>query len=555
MLPQSPNRALRAIDFDTQRRVLLALAEKRRFVAVIEQDLDGRITSWNDAAQRLFGYTSDEAVGRSSLMFHDPREVMSGRAASIFQRAAVTGKWEGRTYQIRRDGTGFWAQLTLLLRRDAQGRAASLISVVRDLSRVERAETEAARSLANGAPLIDSRTEVLVATHADGTIVEASASFCLLLGHPRESLLGSRLADWFEDPAAIDGVLASALRDEEASAAALELWTPPQNLRVELSSCTVAGVEPGATVLLNVLEPPPNWFETASIPSEPVPVARASTTPPAARVRSSEVTARVGSSLPTAELSHELRTPLTAVIGFAELIRSGQAGPMGLIQREYMDDIIHSAHHMLRLLDAELESARETYAATVAPVEIGAILNAARSTLRLAASQKNIDVLIDQRCELSLAAESATRLQQIVFNYLSNALKFTGESGRVTLSCHVIDETTLCVEVSDTGSGILPEQQSRLFREFDQLDVDAELRAQGSGLGLAITRRLARSLGGDVAVTSTPGAGSVFSVLLPLKRVSMRVDADDLHESTQVLKAARYSTEGSTGEDDRTLCA
>jgi light-regulated signal transduction histidine kinase (bacteriophytochrome) len=442
----------------------------------------------------------------------------------------------------------------LLLRRDAHGRAESLIAVVRDLSRAERIEREAARSLASGAQLIDSRSEVLVATHADGTILEASASFCLLLGQPRESLVGTRLADWFEDPAAIDGVLSSALRDEEANATGLDLWTPPQNLRVDFSSCAVPGAEADSPLLLHVLEPPPNWFET-SVPAESLPVPRATTAPPAARTRSSEFTTRLGSSLPTAELSHELRTPLTAVIGFAELIRSGQAGPMGLVQREYMDDIIHSAQHMLRLLDAELDSARESYASVVAPVEIGAILNAARSTLRLAASTKNIDVVIDQRCELSLTAESATRLQQIVFNYLSNALKFTGESGRVTLGSHVIDGMTLCVEVRDTGSGILPEQQSRLFREFDQLDIDAELRAQGSGLGLAITRRLARSLGGDVAVSSAPNAGSIFSVLLPLKRVSVRSDADDLQESTQVLKAPRYATDESTGEDDHTLCA
>ncbi len=553
MLPQSPNRALRTIDFDTQRRILHALAEKRRSVAVVEQELDGRISGWNDAAQRLFGYAPQEAMGRSSLMFHDPREVMSGRAASIVQRAVVTGKWEGRAYQIRRDGTGFWAQLTLLLRRDARGRAESLIAVVRDLSRAERIEREAARSLASGAQLIDSRSEVLVATHADGTILEASASLCLLLGHPRESLVGTRLADWFEDPAAIDGLLSSALRDEEANATGLDLWTPPQNLRVDFTSCAVPGAEADSPLLLNVLEPPPNWFET-SVPAESLPVPRATATPPA-RTRSSEFTARLGSSLPAAELSHELRTPLTAVIGFAELIRSGQAGPMGLVQREYMDDIIQSAQHMLRLLDAELDSARESYASVVAPVEIGAILNAARSTLRLAANEKNIEVVVDQRCELSLTAESATRLQQIVFNYLSNALKFTGESGRVTLGSHVIDGTTLCVEVRDTGSGILPEQQSRLFREFDQLDIDAELRAQGSGLGLAITRRLARSLGGDVAVSSAPNAGSIFSVLLPLKRVSVRTDADDLQESTQVLKAPRYATDESTGEDDHTLCA
>jgi len=233
----------------------------------------------------------------------------------------------------------------------------------------------------------------------------------------------------------------------------------------------------------------------------------------------------------TAELSHELRTPLTAVIGFAELMRSGQAGPMGLIQREYMDDILHSAQHMLRVLNAALESAREAHTShPQAPVELSAILTSAHSALRLAAAKKRIDVLLEQSCEVSLGAESATRVQQIVFNYLSNAVKFTPEAGRVTLACQVIDGRTLCVEVRDTGSGIRPEQQSRLFRDFDQLDIDEGLREQGSGLGLAITRRLARSLGGDVTLTSTQGVGSVFGVLLPLARLGQTDELEEFAE-------------------------
>jgi signal transduction histidine kinase len=260
------------------------------------------------------------------------------------------------------------------------------------------------------------------------------------------------------------------------------------------------------------------------------------------------------SSLPAAELSHELRTPLTAVIGFAELIRSGQAGPMGLIQREYMDDILNSAQHMLRVIDAELESAREEHADITAPVELGAVLAAARSALRLLAAKKNIDVVLERGCEFLLSAESATRLQQIIFNYLSNALKFTAESGRVTLACQVIDATTLCVEVRDTGTGISPEQQSRLFREFDQLDVPSDLRNQGSGLGLSICRRVARSMGGDVTVSSVPGEGSVFSVRLPIDRLVEDADSEAFAESTQLIKKARYTRDEQSSKDD-TLCA
>lgn len=541
-----------AIDLDTQRRALLAVAERRRAAAVVEQALDGLILGWNPGAEQLYGYAAEEVVGRSGLMLHDAAEVMSGRAASILQRAAVAGKWEGRTYQVRKDGTGFWSQLTFLLRRDAQGRAQSLVSISRDLSEIERIEQSVARARSAAAELVEAREEVLLATDCEGRIFELSSAFAQLVGASREALLGTRLADSFLQPSAIDRLLTSAVRDEEVCVAGLELGSGAQMLRADVTVFALPETETRGLAFLVVLEPPRGWLDVASaeLPSS----RRTSTTPPASGARPSRGVAGPISSLPAAALSHELRTPLTAVLGFAELIRSGQAGPMGLVQREYMEDIIHSAQHMLRVLDAELEFAREANASAAAPVELGAVLCAAQSALRLAASKKNIDVVLERGCELLLAAESATRLQQIVFNYLSNALKFTGESGRVTLACHLVDGTTLCVEVRDTGAGISAEQQSRLFREFDQLDVSAELREQGSGLGLAITRNLARSLGGDVSVDSVPGEGSVFSVLLPVERL---VNQDDLEftESTQLIKTERYREKEETADGDRTLCA
>lgn len=538
------------IDLDAQRRALLAVVERRRAAAVVEQAIDGKILAWSEAAERLYGYSHEEVTGRSGLMLHDPAEVMSGRAAAILQRALVTGKWEGRTYQVKKDGSGFWSELTFLLRRDSQGRPQSIVGISRDLSEIERVERELSRARSAAAGLVESRSEVLVITDREGRIIELSAAFSQLVGEGRDSLVGTALADSFERPSAIDRLLTCALREEEASDAGLELGGLAQGLRVDVTCFAHRDVQSGA--LLIVLSSPRGWLDAAA-PQLDV-SQRASTNPPPSKARSSQGVAARLSSLPAAELSHELRTPLTAVIGFAELIRSGQAGPMGLIQREYMDDILNSAQHMLRVIDAELESAREEHADITAPVELGAVLAAARSALRLLAAKKNIDVVLERGCEFLLSAESATRLQQIIFNYLSNALKFTAESGRVTLACQVIDATTLCVEVRDTGTGISPEQQSRLFREFDQLDVPSDLRNQGSGLGLSICRRVARSMGGDVTVSSVPGEGSVFSVRLPIDRLVEDADSEAFAESTQLIKKARYTRDEQSSKDD-TLCA
>jgi PAS domain S-box-containing protein len=528
----SSNSPISPLDFDQQRNILISIAERRRAAAVVEKAIGGRILCWNDAATKLYGYDAEEVVGRSGLVLHDPAEVESGRAAAIFERALITGKWEGRTYRVRRDGSGFWAHLTLLLRRDAQGRAQSLVAICRDLTEIERIERDVMRSRALGCGLVESMSEPLVATDAAGRILEVNTLFCDLIGQDRQSLLGTCLCALFESPPDIEALLAGAKRHDEMSQSDLGLLgDATQKLRVQATAFVAPRMDCRADAFLVVLQGPPQFAATrAKTPScvENVLYPRKpSTAPPASQSFSSAPASPSSMSSEAAELSHELRTPLTAVIGFAELMRSGQAGPMGLVQREYMDDILHSAQHMLRVLNAALESAREVHTnAPRGPVELSAVLTSAHSALRLAAAKKRIDVLLEQSCELSLAAESATRVQQIVFNYLSNAVKFTPEAGRVTLACQVIDGTTLCVEVRDTGSGIRPDQQSRLFRDFDQLDIDEGLREQGTGIGLAITRRLARSLGGDVTLSSTQGEGSVFGVRLPLARLGRSGDMD-----------------------------
>jgi signal transduction histidine kinase len=109
----------------------------------------------------------------------------------------------------------------------------------------------------------------------------------------------------------------------------------------------------------------------------------------------------------------------------------------------------------------------------------------------------------------------AAKLKQVLYNYLSNALKYTGEEGRVTVRVRAENDHEFCVEVEDTGVGIRQDDLSRLFVEFQQLDTGSAKAYQGTGLGLALTRRLVEAQGGRVGVRSTPGVGSVFSATLP----------------------------------------
>jgi signal transduction histidine kinase len=253
---------------------------------------------------------------------------------------------------------------------------------------------------------------------------------------------------------------------------------------------------------------------------------------------------------------------LNAIIGFAELLRSGKVGAVAPTHLEYLGDILSSAKHMQRLLNEGLSwttFGRVDSPPPASPVELATLATEVRDGLRLLATSKGIDVRFELAASLSLGLEQATKVRQILYNYLSNALKFTPAGGTVWLRSLRLDEERVRLEVEDTGPGIPAECQSRLFREFEQLDIDGELRQLGSGLGLAINKRLAEALGGSVSVESSPEKGSLFAVILPLPSTTSASvapvgDLETPESATRLIAAAAHDAHTPL-IDGKTLCA
>jgi PAS domain S-box-containing protein len=219
-----------------------------------------------------------------------------------------------------------------------------------------------------------------------------------------------------------------------------------------------------------------------------------------------------------ANMSHELRSPLNSIIGFAELMYDGKLGPVAEENREFLDDILASARHLLRLINdvldlSKVEAGRMEFRPE--PVALETLVGEVRDVLRFQAVKKQLGVATEVSPELSEIVADAARLKQILYNYLSNALKFTPEGGRVTIRAKAEGEDAFRLEVEDTGIGIRPEDTVRLFQEFQQLGGDIARKSSGSGLGLALTKRIVEAQGGSVGVVSTPGQGSRFWAVLP----------------------------------------
>jgi len=220
-----------------------------------------------------------------------------------------------------------------------------------------------------------------------------------------------------------------------------------------------------------------------------------------------------------ASMSHELRTPLNAIIGLTEMMVTNAARFGTEKAAEPLRRVHRAGQHLLGLINQVLDLSKiEAGKLELNPesVNLAPLIDEVVGTARQLAQQNKNNLVVDAQEKLGALTVDPMRLRQILLNLLSNACKFTTQ-GEVKLRVRKVADGRNWVEfaVADTGIGMTPEQQAKLFEEFTQADSSTARRYGGTGLGLAITRKLARMMGGDVTVASEPGKGSVFTVRLP----------------------------------------
>ena len=220
-----------------------------------------------------------------------------------------------------------------------------------------------------------------------------------------------------------------------------------------------------------------------------------------------------------ASMSHELRTPLNAIIGLTEMMVTNAARFGTEKAQEPLQRVNRAGTHLLGLINQVLDLSKiEAGKLELNPqtVQLAPLIEEVIGTARQLAEQNKNRLVVEAQENLGSITVDPMRLRQVLLNLLSNACKFTKE-GEVKLRARRVGRWPRLIElsVSDTGIGMTPEQQAKLFEEFTQADATTAQRFGGTGLGLAIARKLARMMGGDVTVTSEPGKGSAFTVRLP----------------------------------------
>lgn len=220
-----------------------------------------------------------------------------------------------------------------------------------------------------------------------------------------------------------------------------------------------------------------------------------------------------------AKVSHELRTPLNGILGYGELLHYDAFGELSEKQKSATHQIIESTHFLTEMVNELLDAAQLDANMVVLKSEAlspAQLMDSVEKKLSMIASQKDLELHTSVSAALpERLLGDERRLQQVIFNLAGNALKFT-KQGSVTLEMFRVDAGHWAIRVSDTGVGIPPEARQYIFESFRQVDNKVTRENRGTGLGLSITRQLVKLMKGEISVESEVGAGSVFTVLLPL---------------------------------------
>ncbi len=457
--------------------------------AIVITDLQGRVLRINPEFTKIFGYTTEEALGKSidnlvaSQNYYD-------RATSLTRKALEGESVALETVRRRKDGSEIHVSL-LVSPICVSGKVIALYAIYRDITERKRAEESIQKEAAKLSAMISGMEEGVILADAAGRIIEVNGFFCSLMGRDRAEFLGKNVVD-------IDLELEPEEMEKTIRAFKLTPDSPPVIVQKRLRNLeTVIRFQPIYCrgeydgVLLNIID------VTELI------LAR----------RKAEAASLAKSNF-LANMSHEIRTPMNGILGMTELALSTE---LTAEQLEYLNAINDSAQSLMRLLDDMLDfskiEARKIELESI-PFNLRDAIECAVSPFALQAHQKGLELIVQIPPDLTEdVIGDPGRLRQVINNLISNAIKFT-ERGEVIVSVEeesrTATEVFVHLAVKDTGIGIPPAKQQVIFDAFVQADSSMTRKYGGTGLGLAISYQLVRLMGGTIWVESEVGKGSTF---------------------------------------------
>jgi PAS domain S-box-containing protein len=488
----------------------------------IATDEKGVIQIFNVGAERMLGYTAAEVMNKiTPADISDPQEVISrAKTLSAELGTTITPGFEALVFKasrgiediyeltyIRKDDSRFPAIVSVTALRDPQGGIIGYLLIGTD--NTARKQVEAERMLLDQRvrdqqfytrSLIESNIDALITTDPRGIITDVNKQMEALTGCTRDELIGAPFKDYFTDP--------------ERAEAGIKLVLSERKLTdYELTARARDGKETVVSYNASTFHDRDRKLQGVFAAARDVTERK--------RYEESLQQANRAKSVFLANMSHEIRTPMNAILGFSQLmLRDQDLTPR---QCQYLGTINRSGEHLLALINDILEMSKiEAGRTTLNPstFDLPVLLNDLEMMFRVRTDEKKLRFSMEMIGHVpQYIVTDINKLRQVFINVLGNAVKFTEQGGiRLRVRADRLDEMRpfLRVEIEDTGPGISPDDQNKLFRHFEQTKTGQQA-GTGTGLGLAISREFVRLLGGDITLSSEVGKGSVFVIHLPLK--------------------------------------
>ena len=478
----------------------------------IATDRAGAVTRMNGAAEQLLGWTQEEAQGQSIWTVFDRLDRPGGYLLeNPVDWVAARGLTVDKPLQmvaVSRQGKHTAVEVKLALTYSDDGSLRGLAIVFTDNTLLQLANAESSRLAA----IVESSNDAIISKTLDGHITSWNGAAQALFGYSAKEAIGQSMQllvpSGFdsEETRILNGL---ALGEQVPAFDTVRRAKDGHLVEVSVTISPIRDVSGRVVGASNIARDISHQRQATE--------ARRKIERLESENQQIQDSNRL-KSLFLANMSHELRTPLNSVIGFADLLHSGAVKPDTPKYRQFLGHISTSGRHLLQLINDLLDLSKvEAGKFEFFPesVNLQELVRELCDTLHASAQIKSIELSIEVAPELTNLLIDPSRLKQVLYNYLTNAIKFTPNGGRVTVRGLTEGEQHFRLEIEDNGIGISVEDQARLFTEFQQLDTSYTKQHQGTGLGLALTRRLVEAQGGQVGVRSQPGVGSVFHLILP----------------------------------------
>jgi PAS domain S-box-containing protein len=504
------------------------LVESVRDYAIFMLDPGGHVLTWNAGAERFKGYKADEIIGQHFSRFYPPEALERGLPAHELRVARETGAFEDEGWRVRKDGSLFWANVVITAVRDAHGQFLGFAKVTRDLTQRRAHEEDLRRSEERFRLLVEGVSEYAIfMLDANGRVATWNVGAQRIKGYTASEIIGQHFSIFYPADAKESGWPEHELQEAAEKGSFVDNgWRLRKDGTTFWANVTITALRDDSGHLLGYAKLTRDLTESRRL--EAMEADNRQREDMLEAERSARMAAQRATRLKDeflATLSHELRTPLSAILGWTQVLLKADIPKGPEEQKRAVEVIDRNARAQVQLIDDLLDLSRimtGKLRLDLRQVSFWSVVEAAVDSAMPAAEAKGIRLKAIAGSTHDIVSADSARLQQVVWNLLTNAIKFTPKSGQVHVLLQRVN-SHLELNISDTGIGIPGSYLPHVFDRFSQLDSTTTRNFGGLGLGLAICKQLVELHGGSIkAASQGEGKGSTFSVQLPLSIVQMQ---------------------------------